>query len=86
VTACVTETEAATFQKFDQVTLTKPLPGLDVPVGTGGTVIRVFHWTNPPSYHVFFDGPNQRGWAFLVRGDDALELNVSFLEELRGRP
>lgn len=65
------------FHHFDIVTLKKALPGVDVPVGTDGTVIRVFDWTDPPSYHVHFDDPHQKGWAFLVRGDDALELKDS---------
>jgi hypothetical protein len=70
------------FHHFDVVVLAKPVPGIEVPVGTTGTVIRVFDWTDPPSYHIHFDDPNQRGWSFLVRGDEALELKES---RLKGR-
>jgi len=70
---------------FDIVVLKKPLSGIDVPVGTRGTVVRVFNWTNSPSYRVHFDDPSQRGWSFLVRGDDALELKDSRWEQLKGR-
>ena len=71
------------LHQFDVVTVKKPLPGLDVPVGTEGTVIRVFDWTNPPAYHINF--PNWvRGEAFLVRGDDALELKTSIWQQLKG--
>jgi hypothetical protein len=73
------------LHKFDVVTVKKPLPGVDVLVGTTGTVIRVFDWTTPPSYHIHFHDPSQRGWAFLVRGDDALELKVSIWQQLKGR-
>jgi len=73
------------FHHFDVVVLKKPLPGIDVPVGTTGTVVRVFGWTDPPSYHVHFDDPSQKGWSFLVREDDALELKVSIWEQLKGR-
>ena len=71
------------FHHFDVVALTKPLPGVDVPVGAIGTVIRVFGWTNPPSYHIHFDDWN-RGEAFLVRGDDALALKRSIWQGLKG--
>jgi hypothetical protein len=69
------------FHKFDTVALKKPLPGIDVPVGATGTVLRVFHWTNPPAYHVcFHDWSHEE--AFLVRGDDALELKDSIWERV----
>ena len=71
------------FHHFDIVTVTKPLPGIDVPVGTTGTVIRVFDWTNPPAYHINFVDWNQDE-AFLVRGDDALELKDSPWERAKG--
>ena len=71
------------FHDFDTVTLAKPLPGVDVPVGATGTVIRVFHWTNPAAYHVLFDDWHQEE-AFLVRGDDALVLKRSIWQELKG--
>jgi len=73
------------FHHFDVVVLKKSLPGIDVPVGTTGTVVRVFNWTNPPSYHIHFDDPSQKGWSFLVRGDDALELKVSMWGQWKGR-
>jgi hypothetical protein len=71
------------FHKFDVVTVKEPLPGVDVPVGTTGTVIRVFDWTSPPAYHIHFRDWN-RGEAFLVRGDDALVLERSIWQELKG--
>jgi len=71
------------FHHFDIVTAARPLPGVDVPVGTTGTVIRVFDWTNTPSYHIHFDEWN-RGEAFLVRGDDNLALQRSIWQELKG--
>ena len=72
------------FHHLDIVTVAKPLPGVDVPVGTTGTVIRVFGWTNPPSYHIHFHDWN-REEAFLVRGDDALVLQRSIWQDLKGR-
>jgi hypothetical protein len=72
------------FHNFDVVALKKPLPGFDVPVGAAGTVIRVFDWTTPPAYHIHFHDWNQEE-AFLVRGDDALELKISIWEQLKGR-
>jgi len=72
------------FHNFDIVTLARPLPGVDVPVGATGTVIRVFDWTSPPSYHIRFHDWSQEE-AFLVREDDALELKISIWERAKGR-
>jgi len=72
------------FHTFDEVTIKEPLPGVDVPVGTTGTVMRVFDWTDPPAYHIHFHDWN-RGEAFLVRGDNALVLKRSIWQELKGR-
>jgi hypothetical protein len=72
------------FHHFDVVILKKLLPGVDVQVGATGTVLRGFDWTDPPSYHIHFDDPNQRGWSFLVRGGDALGLKSSVWEQLKG--
>jgi hypothetical protein len=71
------------FHRHDVVVLKKPLPGIDVPLGTTGTIIRLFDWTDPPSYHIHFDHPSQKGWSLLVRGDDALELKRSIWQELK---
>ena len=71
------------FHHFDEVTLKKALPGVDVPVGITGTIIRVFDWTNPPAYHIHFHDWS-KGEAFLVRGDDALQLKDSPWEPLKG--
>jgi hypothetical protein len=70
------------FHNFDVVTVKKPLPGIDMPVGATGTVFRVFHWTNPPAYHICFHDWNHEE-AFLVRGDDALELKDCFWQRLQ---
>jgi hypothetical protein len=64
------------FHHFDVVALKKPLPVVEVPVGATGTVIRVFDWTNPPSYHIHFHDCSQEE-AFLDRGDDSWELKIS---------
>ncbi len=64
------------FHHFDVVTLKKPLPGVDVPLGTTGTIVRVFDWTDPPSYHINFDHPNQREWAFL--SEETIAWNLRF--------
>ncbi len=73
------------FHKFDVVTLTKPLPGADVPLGAEGTVIRVFHWMNPIVYDVIFHDANHESLgAFHVWGHEALALKVSFGEQLKG--
>ncbi len=71
------------FHHFDVVTLKKALPGIDVPIGTTGTVIRVFDWTDPPCYHVHFHDWS-REEAFLVREEDFLELKDSPWERLKG--
>lgn len=70
------------FHHLDVVTLAKPLPGVDAPVGATGTIIRVFDWTNPPAYHIHFHDLNQEE-ALLVRGDDALLLKRSTWQELK---
>ena len=70
---------------FDIVTLNKPLPGADVPVGTEGTVIRVFGWMNPIVYDVVFhDADSKSLGAFHVWGEEALALKRSPLQELEG--
>lgn len=75
------------FHHFDVVTLTKPLPGVDVPVGTTGTVIRIFGWMNPVVYDVvFYDANNEKSFgAFHFWGEDALALERSPLQELKDR-
>jgi len=73
------------FHHFDTVTVAKPLPGVDVPVGATGTVIRVFDWVNPTAYHVSFYGVNHESLgAFRVCGDDALVLKLSIWQQLKG--
>jgi len=42
------------FHHFDIVTPKKPLPEVDLPVGTEGTVIGVFGWMDPTVYDVAF--------------------------------
>ena len=74
------------FHHHDLVTLKKPLPGADVPVGTEGTVIRVFGWMNPIVYDVVFHEGNRKSLgAFHVWGHEALALKRSPLQELKER-
>ena len=71
---------------FDLVTLKKPLPGADVPVGAEGTIIRVFGWMNPIVYDVVFHDANHKSLgAFHVWGDEGLALKRSPLQELKDR-
>jgi|KBSMisStaDraftv2_1062788.scaffolds.fasta_scaffold38097_4 hypothetical protein len=73
------------FHNFDLVTLEKPLPGADVPVGAEGTVIRVFGWMNPIVYDVVFHDENHKSLgAFHVWGDEALAVKRSLLQEMKG--
>ena len=66
------------FHSFDVVTLKKPLPGVDVPVGAEGIIIRVFDWLNPIVYDVVFHEANHKSLgAFHVWGDEALALKFS---------
>jgi hypothetical protein len=68
---------------FDVVTLQKSLPGVDVPVGTEGTIIRVFGWMNPIVYDVIFHDANHKSLgAFHVYGDDALVVKISMRDRL----
>jgi hypothetical protein len=64
------------FHNFDLVTLEKPLPGADVPVGAEGTVIRVFGWMNPIVYDVVFHDENHKSLALAVKR--------SLLQEMKG--
>lgn len=74
----------ATFFHHDIVTLKKVVPGLDVPVGTEGTVIRVFGWMNPVVYDVIFhDADGKSLGAFHGYGDEALVLERSPLGHFR---
>ena len=75
------------FHHFDLVTLKKRLPGVDVPVGAEGTVIRVFDWMNPIVYDVsFHDADHKPLGAFHVWGDEAILLKRSIRDELmKGR-
>ena len=73
------------FHYFDLVTLKKPLPGAEVPVGAEGTIIRVFGWMNPIVYDVVFHDANHKSLGALhVWGDEALVLKRSLLQELKG--
>ena len=74
------------FHHFDVVTLRRTLPGVDMPVGTEGTVIRIFDWMNPVIYDVIVhDADNKSLGAFHVHGDDALSLKHSPWQEMRDR-
>ena len=74
------------FHHFDIVTLKKPLPGVDVPMGAEGSVIRVFDCMNPIVYDViFYDANRSSLGAFHVYGDEALALKSSPLNEFRDR-
>jgi hypothetical protein len=72
------------FHHFDFVTLTKPLPGADVPVGATGTIFRVFDWLNPPVYDIHFHDENHDWGVFRVWGDAALALKLSLWQKLKG--
>ena len=74
------------FHHHDVVTLKNALPGVDVPLGTEGTIIRIFGWMNPIVYDVvFYDANNKKSFgAFHVWGDEALALKRSPLQELKG--
>jgi hypothetical protein len=57
-----------------------------VPVGTEGTIIRIFDWMNPIVYDVIFhDADHKSLGAFHVYGDEALALRRSIWQELKGR-
>ena len=73
------------FNNFDFVTLKKPLPGADVPVGATGVIFQVFDWSEPPVYDIDFQGENHKSLGvFRVWGDDALVLKRSIRDELKG--
>jgi hypothetical protein len=73
----------AVFLHHDIVTLKQAQPGVDVPVGTEGTVIRIFGWMNPVVYDVIFhDASGKSLGAFHIYGDEALALKRSPLGEL----
>jgi hypothetical protein len=70
------------FHHHDVVTLKKALPEADVPVGTEGTVIRIFGWMNPIVYDlIFHDADHKSLGAFHVYGDEALALKRSIWQE-----
>ena len=74
------------FHNLDFVTLKKPLPGTDVPVGATGIIFRVFDWSNPPVYDIEFQDEIHKFLGTVrVWGDDALVLKRSIRDELKGR-
>jgi hypothetical protein len=76
----------AAFFHHDIVTLKKALPGVEVPVGTEGSIIRIFGWMNPVVYDIIFhDADGKSLGAFHVYGDEALALKRSPLQELKDR-
>ncbi|MGO8795726.1 MAG: hypothetical protein ACLQLC_12965 [Candidatus Sulfotelmatobacter sp.] len=73
------------FCEGDVVVLKKPLPGTQVPVGTEGTVFRVFGFATPPAYDVDFYDQNHKGLELCrVFGNEHLDLKTSIMDELGG--
>jgi len=73
------------FWEGDTVVLKNPVSGVPVPVGSEGTVFRVFSFSKPPAYDVdFSDHSGNSLGAFRVFGDENLSLKISIRDQLDG--